>query len=176
VEQGNEPFRKKVLNKNVSDEQIFKAMSLLEKYNIRRTAYFMVGLPFETRELVFETIRMYKKLINKYGASPSSLFCFYPFPGTELRKVCLENNFIDKNKLNVETSGNQPALDMPNLSREEATGIARTFFAYSVMDEKLYPIIRICEEKNEYTDRILKEISNIYSDYVAGKGNLRADD
>lgn len=169
VEHGNERFRKNVLNKNVSDEQIFNAMSLLKKYNIRRTAYFMVGLPFETRELIFETIKMYKKLIYEYGAAPSSLFCFYPFPGTELLDVCLKNNFIDKNNLNVESSGNQPVLDMPNLSKEEATGIARAFFAYSVVDEKLYPVIKICEKKNEYTDRILKEISNIYSDYVAGK-------
>jgi hypothetical protein len=136
----------------------------------------MVGLPFETRELVFETIRMYKKLIFEYDAAPSSLFCFYPFPGTELLDVSLKNNFIDMSKVNVESSVNQPTLDMPNLSREETAGIARAFFAYSVMDEKLYPIIRICEEKNEYTDRILKEISNVYSGCVAGKGNLRVDD
>ncbi len=164
VEHGNENFRKTVLKKeSATDERIFNAMALLKKYNLRRTAYFMVALPFETRELVFETIRMYKKLIFEYGASPSSVYCFYPFPGTELLDVCLENGFITKDKLNVDISVNLPVLDMPGLSREEATALAKTFYAYSVLEEKLYPIVEICEQKHEFSDRILKEISKTHS-------------
>jgi radical SAM superfamily enzyme YgiQ (UPF0313 family) len=164
VEHGNENFRKTVLKKEfVTDERIFNAMALLKKYDLRRSAYFMIALPFETRELVFDTIRMYKKLISEYGASPSSVHCFYPFPGTELLDVCLENGFITKDKLNIDISVMMPVLDMPSLSCEEATALAETFYAYSVLDEKLYPLVKICEEKHEFAGRILKEISKIYS-------------
>ncbi len=164
VEHGNEDFRRKILKKDsATDERIFKAMALLKKYDLRRTAYFMVGLPFETRELVFETISMYKKLIHEYGASPSSVYCFYPFPGTELLDVCLENGFVSKDELNIETAVTMPVLNMPGLSREQIAALAKTFYAYSVLDEKLYPIVRLCEEKHDFAERVLKEISKIYS-------------
>jgi radical SAM superfamily enzyme YgiQ (UPF0313 family) len=162
VEHGDEKFRKTVLKKNVSDEQIFNAMSLLKKYDLRRSAYFIIGLPYETRELVFKTIAMYRKLIHEYGASPSTVHCFYPYPGTELLDVCLENHFIS-DKINANKGVSQPSLDMPDLSYETIAGLKRTFFAYSVMDEKLYPVIRCLEETNDNTEKILEVIATVYS-------------
>ena len=162
VEHGDEKFRRTVLNKNVTDEQIFNAMSLLKKYELRRSAYFIIGLPFETRDLVFKTISMYRKLIREYGAAPSTVHCFYPFPGTELLDVCLKNHFIS-GKMNANTGVAQPSLDMPKLSYDAIAGLKRTFFAYSVMDEKLYPVIRCLEETNPYTEKILEQIAAVYS-------------
>lgn len=97
VEHGNEEFRNKVLNKRISDASIFKAMGLLKKYQIRSSAYFMIGLPFETRDLIFDTIRMYKKLIYEYDVSPSGIQCFYPFQGTKLLEVCKQHKFLSSN-------------------------------------------------------------------------------
>lgn len=162
AEHGNEEFRKNVLNKNVSDAQMYNAMALLKKYQIRSAAYFMLGLPFETRELVFDTIRMYRKFLYEYGASPSAPQCFYPFPGTKLFDTCKDKGYITK-KTAPCYSLVKPGLDMPQLSYDEIFGLKRTFFAYSAMDEKLYPIIKLCEPKNEYTDKILNEISDIFS-------------
>ena len=161
VEHGNEQFRKTVLNKNITDAQVYSSLALLKKYDIRSSAYFMVGLPFETRELVFETIKMYKKLINEYGAAPSGIQCFYPFPGCALYDVCIKNKFIS-DKADVSNSIFTPALDMPDLSYDEILGLKRTLYAYSVLDEILYPIVKVCEEPNPYTDKILEAISNIY--------------
>ncbi len=161
AEHGNEEFRQNVLNKKVSNKQIYDAMALLKKYKIRSSAYFMMGLPFETRELVFESIKMYRKLISEYDVSPSSAQCFFPFEGTELLKVCQENNFLGKN-IDSTYAISRPALDMPDLSSEDILGLKRTFYAYAVMDKSLYPIIKICETPTETSNKILEEISKIY--------------
>jgi radical SAM superfamily enzyme YgiQ (UPF0313 family) len=162
AEHGDEHFRKTVLKKKVTDKQLYKAMEFLKKYNIRRSAYFMVGLPFENRSLAFKSIKMYKEFLNTYGAAPSGIQCFFPFPATGLYNVCLENNFISSNA-DPEKALYWPALDMPNFTYNEIIGIKRTFFAYSVMDEKLYPLIEACEEPNQLADKMLNIISIIYA-------------
>lgn len=162
VEHGNEDFRNKVLNKHVSNASIFKAMGLLKKYQIRSSPYFMIGLPFETRDLAFETIRMYKKLIDEYDASPASIQCFYPFQGTKLLEVCKQHKFLS-NKVDIAQAVARPGLDMPQLSYDEIMRLKRTFFAYTTMDEKYYPIIKLCEDRNELSDKILSEIARIHA-------------
>lgn len=52
---------------------------------------------------------------------------------------------------------------MPQLSYDEIMQLKRTFFAYAVMDEKYYPLIKLCEHRNELSDKILSEIARIFS-------------
>ncbi|MBN1405350.1 MAG: B12-binding domain-containing radical SAM protein [Candidatus Omnitrophica bacterium] len=92
VECGNEKFRKKHLNRHMSNKQIMSAFSLLRKAGIAAVSGNMIGFPFEEdRRLTKETIEFNLALRPAYA----SFNIFYPYPGTELHKYCIDNDLID---------------------------------------------------------------------------------
>lgn len=90
IEAGNERLRREVLKKRFRDEEIFRAFSLVKKYNMRTQSFNMIGLPEETKETIFETVRMNKSL------QPDRILCtiYMPFKGTELGKRCIEEGLV----------------------------------------------------------------------------------
>lgn len=90
VESGNENIRARVLNRNVSGGKIEKAFQLFRKNNIRTRAYNMVGLPFEDRSAIFDTIEFNARIKPDF----TGLSIFYPYPGTALYEECLKNGMI----------------------------------------------------------------------------------
>lgn len=91
VESGSEKIRK-LLNKNISTEQINKAFSLTTSYSILARAYFIYGCPGESAETIKETIDLIKEI------KPLSII-FYVlrlFPGTAMyRDFQQKMNFTD---------------------------------------------------------------------------------
>ena len=110
VEVGNEELRKKVLNRNMTNEQIINVFRLCKKYGLLATSFNMVGLPYETEENVKETIALNKKIKPlRMGVS-----IFRPYPGTELYGVCKKNGWISDRKI-VSYFEDVSILNMPQL-------------------------------------------------------------
>ena len=86
VEHGNEEFRKKVLNRFVSNEQIIRAFEIAKKSGIRVCANNIIGFPTETRELIFDTI----ELNHKLQADNIIVNIFCPYRGKIGRASCRE--------------------------------------------------------------------------------------
>lgn len=82
IESGNEELRRKVLNRQLTNEQIKKSISLLKEAEIRVTTFNMIGLPGETRENVFETINLNKSL----NVDAVNVYIIYPYPSTNISK------------------------------------------------------------------------------------------
>ena len=80
VESGNEAIRNRVLHKNISDNTILRAVDILRKYNIRFLTTNMVGVPGETIESVYDTIRFNRRI----QADFTRCFIFDAFPGLPL--------------------------------------------------------------------------------------------
>jgi anaerobic magnesium-protoporphyrin IX monomethyl ester cyclase len=82
VESGVERIRNEVLAKGVKDEHITEAARLFHKYRIRFGTYNMVGLPGETVEDAFQTVKINAKI------QPDFPWCsvLQPYPGTQIRK------------------------------------------------------------------------------------------
>ncbi|MCX6639827.1 MAG: radical SAM protein [bacterium] len=82
VESGVEKIRNEVLAKGVKDEHIFEAARLFHKYRIRFGTYNMVGLPGETIEDAFQTVKINARI------QPDFPWCsvLQPYPGTQIRK------------------------------------------------------------------------------------------
>ena len=77
IEAGSTRVRK-LMNKNLPDEVIFRGIETLNKHGFKPAANFIIGFPGETRPEIEETIRMSRRL--KIWAA-----CFAPFiplPGT----------------------------------------------------------------------------------------------
>lgn len=91
IETGDESLRQGLLNKPVSNAQIIKAASSLKKYGIKLLSNNMLGIPGETTEQAFETIRLNKAVKADYP------WCsiLQPYPGTEIEKASVEKGLID---------------------------------------------------------------------------------
>ena len=85
VESGDEDIRYNILNKGkVSDEKIIHCANLLRKYKIPYQTYNMFGLPTETYEQAWKTIKMNQK--NKTSCYYNECFIF--IPKSEINQFC----------------------------------------------------------------------------------------
>ncbi len=76
---------KRVINKNLSDEEIFEALDKFQEKGLKNVKfYFMLGLPLEEKEDLEETVNFVEKLLKKkYRLNFSFTFSFFvPKPHT----------------------------------------------------------------------------------------------
>jgi len=116
IEHGNEGFRKTVLRRNITNDQIVDMVKLCKQYHIKdNIGQIMIGLPFETRELFFDTLRLCRELNIHYF-----FYIFVPYSGTEFDEVCIKNNWlptIPTGKYYIERQ--QAIMDYPTFSKED---------------------------------------------------------
>ncbi len=95
VECGDEIYRRKILRKNLTNDDLFRAARLFHLYKIPFITYNMLGLPGETINQAVETLALNLRL------KPSSSICFIfqPFPGTELAEYAIQMGFLNSAKL-----------------------------------------------------------------------------
>ena len=62
VEAGTEKILK-ILNKGISVEQIEKVFNICRQLKMKTLAYFMIGMPTETKEDIEESVKLAKKVV-----------------------------------------------------------------------------------------------------------------
>jgi radical SAM superfamily enzyme YgiQ (UPF0313 family) len=114
IEQGDEKFRKEILNRRMSNEKIEKAFELTKKAGIRTKSFNIVGFPFETYDIHMETVKINRKV------QPSSLviYVFEPYPGTPLYEMCQKIILLktDRIRFYIRTD---TTLNMPDFTRKQ---------------------------------------------------------
>ncbi len=95
VESGDEEYRRKVLNKQISDEALLRAARLFHKHRIPFATYNMFALPGETFAQAEKTVRLNLQL---RPAQPIS-FMYQPYPGTRLAEYAVSIGVIGREKL-----------------------------------------------------------------------------
>jgi len=158
LEHGNEEFRKNILKKEFTNEQVMRAFEIIKKHEILVSVNNMIGFPDETRELAFDTINLNRML----KADAVNGFVFQPYTGTYLRDYCIEKRYL-KDSIEMMYSGEgtpigRSFLDMPQFSREEIEGILRTFALYVNMPKKYFPKIEQAEKLTTDGDVMLNEL------------------
>jgi len=98
IESGSETIRKKILKRNYSNEDIISLFNKAKAYNIKPHAYNMIGLPEETLEHFKETI----KVNRACQPEDTHLAIFFPYPGTDLLKICKKKGYLRKDMYNLE--------------------------------------------------------------------------
>lgn len=90
IESGNEVMRNKVLKRNVSEQVLVNAVSLLKRKKIYVYSFNMVGLPGETKKELLDTVRLNARLnIDKMQCS-----VFYPYRHTVLYDTVVNGGLI----------------------------------------------------------------------------------
>jgi len=100
IEAGNPEIRSKVLNRNMSDEQIIKAHRLCERYGINTFTNCIVGLPGTTIDKDIESIN----LSVKSRVTWAEYLIFHPYPGTPLGDKLVDSGAYNPEYSDMHTS------------------------------------------------------------------------
>jgi radical SAM superfamily enzyme YgiQ (UPF0313 family) len=73
----------KIIKKEITKEQVFKAIYMIRKYGVIPYCSFMIGNPGDTLETIGRTV-LFAKLLIDYGIARSGVAYATPFPGTKL--------------------------------------------------------------------------------------------
>lgn len=159
IEHGNELFRKKMLNRNVSNATILRAIAIMNDMDVSYSVNNIIGFPDETRELVFDTIE-----INRPVKSNSiGCYIFSPYRGTKLRQYCVERKYIEPDVM-VPDLNFESALSMPSMSKKEIAGLARTFSMYVKFPKERWPEIRRAENDTPEGQGVFKRVGKEFID------------
>jgi len=90
IESGNEYIRNDVLDKNISNDQIYKAARALHEAGLKFRTFNILGLPGETLADAFCTVKINIDIKTDYP------WCsiFMPFPGTKLTEYAKEKGYL----------------------------------------------------------------------------------
>jgi radical SAM superfamily enzyme YgiQ (UPF0313 family) len=112
IESGSDRVLKEIINKPLCREQIFSAVKILKKYNIRLHAFIIIGFPFETDEDRKQSLN----LLIETGIDWAHIFIVVPIAGSRLYRQCKESGYLlshDYNdyttsKCNIQAPGVNP--------------------------------------------------------------------
>ncbi|MCK5522783.1 MAG: radical SAM protein [Thiomargarita sp.] len=153
IEHGNPQFREKILGRKISNKVIMDSVHRLADYDIKFYVDNIIGLPTETRELAFDTIRLSKQI----PTMDRNMFTFSPFHGTPLRDLAENMGYIDSNLIASSIIG-MSVLNMPQFSKEAIEGVRRCFVPYLLLEEKRWPEIELAEQLTPKGDKIWEKI------------------
>lgn len=89
-ESGNEDIREKLLKRRMKNVDIERAAAIIHKGGLKLSTFNMVGLPGESWERFFDTVRLNQKILPEY----TQITVYYPFRGTELGDYCYSKGLV----------------------------------------------------------------------------------
>ena len=121
VESGNEYVRREVLDRHVSTQRIIDAFSFCDEVGIKTLSYNMLGLPFETRAQILDTVKLNARVKPKV----IHVSIFYPYRGTKLFETCKKEGLLtDKH---TDSYFEDTVLEQKSISAEEVRAFRRLF-------------------------------------------------
>ena len=173
IETGDPALRKTVLGRVDTEKEIANAFRLLKNAGIRTSAFIMLGIPFETRKSIQNTIELLRKVDVQY---PCPGF-FYPFEGTELRETAVNGGFFDPDdKKQVVYRRDWPSLHFEEFNDEELIQICNVFLLYVKLPAHYEPFIRRSEKRDRMGVQLRKKLLEIYDRTVFANDGWYSDD
>lgn len=126
LESGSERLRRIVLKRNYLNDDFMNTVSLARKHGIKIYIFNMIGLPGESLNDHMETVMLNRR------CQPDGHYTgiFYPYPGTELYDICIQQGLIqgapDSRKERME-----PVIGLPGFSKAQIRK-AYIWFDYNV--------------------------------------------
>jgi radical SAM superfamily enzyme YgiQ (UPF0313 family) len=115
IESGNDFIRNNVYKRNISRKVMFNSFELAYKYKLRTCSPCVIGAPFETPEMIEDSINTVAQL----NVTEKGVNIFFPYRGTPLREVCEENGFLPDFKEVSVIERKESILNLPTIKKEE---------------------------------------------------------
>ena len=163
IESGNAEYREKVLMRKVKSEKYIQFLGYINDSNIPYGLNVIVGMPYETRDMIMETARMVR---DARGYDGINISIFQPYRGTKLRQITVDAGFMDPDHINGWESGaigggfmDKWALDMPEpyIQGEDLKGIIKTFALYAFYGDERWDEIRRAETDEPLREELMKD-------------------
>lgn len=158
MECGNEHYRRNILNRNYTNDKFCKAIKTLRDAGLRVTALTMIGLPYESRKMIYETIELAKR------AKPSHINSniFFPYRGTPLGDLAVKEKFADPKTIRESKfDSSRTIMHMPQISPEEIEGIRRVWNFYISWPRFMRPFFRLLEKPTPIREWILRRFQSL---------------
>ena len=156
MECGNSHYRKNILRRNYSNDSFMRSVKHLNEVGLRSSALTMIGLPFESRKMIFETIALGRAA----KATHTNVNIFFPYFGTPLGDLALENKFCDEAAVRkAKFDASRTLLKMPQIDPKEVEAIRRMWSFYLKWPKFMYPIFKWLEKDTP----IRKQASKVFN-------------
>ena len=167
VEHGSEEYRNKYLKRYTKNEKIIEVVKILDKCDQGASLNNIIGLPFETRELIYETIMLNRKLFKLNNRLKSNVSIFTPYKGCELYDLCISNKLLDPAPYTNHTNivGDLP-LRSNLLTDDEINGLFRTFNLYVYLPDEHLDRIRLAESFTPEGNREFELLNEKVGEYM----------
>ncbi len=138
VESGNEGIRK-MIRRHYRDDTLIRNLKIITDHGIRLSTFNIIGFPGETRENVFETIELNRKL----RTNSCNVYILFPYPGTAIQKEYEIPLRMDDGKiLPVSEAKN---LGLSAMLPAELEGLQNTFNLYLNLPKSLWNVVEFAE-------------------------------
>jgi anaerobic magnesium-protoporphyrin IX monomethyl ester cyclase len=163
VEHGDEAFRSELLKRPTRNSMLADIMRMLDKCDQGASLNFIVGFPFETRELVMESINLSRTLYRLNPRIRCNIFGFTPFRGSELYDICVKNGFWDGSIPFVsETDVTSCAMIKHQyLTDDDVWGLTRAYPLYVYLPDEYQDQVPITETRTEEGEAKFNELNEI---------------
>lgn len=142
------------IRKGIKLEVARKFMENCRKLGIKVHGTFIIGLPNENRETIEETIRFACE-VNPHTIQVSIAA---PYPGTELYRQALENNWFSKENLISEFGIQTSTLAYPNLSSAQIEdAVEQMYRKFYFRPQAIIPIVTEMLTDTQMLRRRLRE-------------------
>jgi len=115
MESGNDYIRNKILNRNMSKEQIINGMKILRDRKVKFSLYNIIGAPGETLETAMETW----ELTAKCKPTFCDAFLLTPYPKTDIYNYSVANGFFNPDTKYLETYHDRLILNLKDKRKLE---------------------------------------------------------
>jgi len=119
VESGDQETLDRI-DKNAKVEDSFKAIRLVREAGLKSSVYLLMGLPWDTKELIEKQVAFAKRLDPDF----LEIFYAYPFPGTPFYDLAVREGLIKDGDIPREAYSD-PAMPGLYLSAEEFSRLRR---------------------------------------------------
>lgn len=126
IESGVERIRKEIYNKPISNDDIFRAADTLHTCNMPFLTFNMVGLPNESMNDIYETVKINQEIRTTYP------WCsiLQPYPGTQIANYFKKERYDDLLKRFTYSCFQESIIDDP--AKRKIISNAQKLFAYFV--------------------------------------------
>ena len=167
LEHGNETYRREKLFRNISNDKILKLAQIVTESGIPYTLNNIIGFPYETRELYFESVALNREIKTFDSLSVN---IFVPYRGTALREMAIKEGWLDPEVQTTSVIGesilNMPA---PHLSGKEIHSLQRVFPLYVRFPQSRYPEIQRVESGDHDAEALFDSLSKEFYQVTYGK-------
>lgn len=161
VECGNESYRKRMLGRSYSNRRLEKAFAVIAQLDLNVATNVMIGLPDETRQMVFETIRLIRKI--RTAKTDVTVSIYQAYEETPLYRHCIEKGYFEEGTV-INTTVFTPSVANPHMSFAEIEALFHCFNLYVRADESMWPAIDSLDLSTDEGRRRFRQMAEALSE------------